>query len=280
MENETNTIKTADIIIKPDLGEVEVNNTTVRLAPVNMKVLLKLVNSSNTVISRGELFDSVWKNQIISDDALTKSISEIRTKLGKYSHYKKLIITIPKKGYQWKPSSLEKPTKTEKTTPPLKILTKSSIQNLLTILLSVVVLTASFLWIANRLVEVKHYPLLLMPIEYHDKSHKLKAINLEDSLREDILTTKNIRFLSKSVSLNQSGYSISNRNNSYNAQWAIEGRIRKMHDKLRFTLSLIDTKTALEIYSESIETDNNENQNQLDKFSLDFIQTIDQKISN
>lgn len=57
-------------------------------------------------------------------------------------------------------------------------------------------------------------------------------------------------------------------------------RIRKIQNTLRYTLSLIDTRTSLEIYSKSIEIDNNEKQAKLDNFSLAFIQKIDHRISN
>lgn len=230
MEKQTNTIKTADFIIKPDLGEIEVNNKTVRLGPVNMKVLLKLVNQADRVISRSEMFDSVWKNLVISDDASTKSISEIRTKLGQNSHYKKLIQTIPKKGYQWSPSDYDKPTQTESTTKPqVKELAKTYVKNTVLVIVSVMVLATSFLWIANKSVEIKHLPILLMPIETHDQNQQTNANNLEDSLRKNIITSKNIRFLSKAALNSSSRYSIFNQENNYKAQWAIELEKYKTH---------------------------------------------------
>ncbi len=276
MENEIHTIKVADLIIKAELGEVQVNNKTVRLGPVNMKVLLKLVEQPNVVVTRGELFDSIWKNQIISDDALTKSISEIRAKLGQYSNYKKLILTIPKKGYQWNPSELTTNI-IEKIEPKLQQTTlKSLTKNLLLVLISLMILTIGFLWIANKYVEVKHIPILLLPIEIYEKNLKNQRDNLEDLLRKNMLTTKNMRFLSKSVLNKEVQFSLFNQSIAINTQWAIEARIRKIRNKLRYTLSLIDTRTGLEIYSKSLETD--KKQEQLDNFSLNFIKSLEQRI--
>ncbi len=276
MESEPNIIKAADIIIYPDLGLAEVNNKKIRLGPVNMKVLLELVNNQDRVVSRTELFDTVWNNQIISDDTLTKCISEIRTKLGKHSSHQKLIKTIPKKGYQWSPRIGDKST----SSPQLKKTFKSYLHNLLLIAISIIVLTTSFLWLANKLTEIKHVPILLLPIESDNENNKIDYNILEELLRKNILKTKNIRFLSKLVLRKGSIFSILNRHNSYKILWAIEGNVRRLHQEpnkeLRFTLNLIDTRTGIETYTKSIETENNSSE--LDKFSLEFIEAVERRI--
>ena len=48
-------------------------------------------------------FDRVWPNQVVGEDALTKSVSEVRNTLEKLDGDRKFIQTIPKKGYQWLP---------------------------------------------------------------------------------------------------------------------------------------------------------------------------------
>ena len=275
MANETNTIETADLIIKADKGLVEINRKTIRLGPVNMKVLLKLVNHSNKVVSRSELFDSVWQNQVISDDTLTKSISEIRTKLGKHSNYKSLILTIPKKGYQWNPIKEQPSTNSTSSNSHHKINFLLYIKNSLFALVSLTILATSLLWLANKWVAEKHLAIVLIPVEAN-KNLKVQAQNLEDLLRQHILTTSRLRFLSQSVFIKDSPYSLLI-NNKFNAPWAIEGRIRNSKDKIKYTLSLIDTRTALEVYSQSIET--TQEQNKVDAFILDFIQTIEQKLN-
>ena len=275
MVNET--ITTADLIIKPDLGSIEVNSKIIRLGPVNMRVLLRLVSQPNKVVSRTELFDSVWQNQIISDDTLTKSISEIRSKIGKYSNYNSLILTVPKKGYQWNPKKEEQKTSNnDALTAHPKTKYSQYFNNILFVIVSLAILATSLLWVANKLVEEKHLAIVLMPIEANNKL-KTQAQNLEDLLRQNILTTSRLRFLSQSALLKNSPYAHLS-NNKFNAPWAIEGRIRNKKDSLKYTLSLIDTRTALEVYSQSIET--TQDKKKLSAFSLDFIQTIEHKLGN
>ncbi|MCF6317672.1 MAG: winged helix-turn-helix domain-containing protein [Proteobacteria bacterium] len=274
MENEPNIIKTADFIIYQDLGLVEVNSKTIRLGPVNMKVLLILVYNCDKVVSRTELFDTVWNNQIISDDALTKCISEIRTKLGKHSNYQSLIVTIPKKGYQWSPSIVKKSSPNPQ---PQKNF-KTYLNSLLLIIISVIVLVISFLWLVNRMTEIKHVPILLLATESYGESNNPYSNSLEDLLRKNILETQSIRFLSKLALLDNPPYSIINRKYNYQVFWMIETKVRKIHaNKKRVTLNLIDTRIGLEVYTKSIEIEGN--LDKFDEFSLDFFRTIEIKIN-
>ncbi len=290
MHNDNKTIKTADIIIKADLGLVEVNGSTIRLGPVNMKVLIMLVNHSNAVVSRAELFDSIWTNQVISDDVLTKCISEIRTKIGKHSHYRSLILTVPKKGYQWNPSQLDKPQSVkvsalskqkqveEQVQTHKQMRIKAYLKNLFIVIFSLITLSTSFLWIGNKLIEKKYMAILLLPIETKDNKLQSDAKSFEDLLRKNILSTEKMRFLSPVAMTSDSRSQLFNQNTYFKTQWAINAQIRQTKDKRKYSLSLIDTRTGLEIYTKSIET--NQNHNKLDKFSLDFIQTIDQKLNH
>lgn len=104
--NENTTLEkysSADLIVCPKQGRVNIGGQVVRLGPVNMRVLVVLLENQSQVVSRSMLLDSVWKNQIISDDTLTRCISDIRVQLGKFSKQDKLIETIPKCGYRWIP---------------------------------------------------------------------------------------------------------------------------------------------------------------------------------
>jgi len=100
------TLKTGDLMVYSATGEVRNSlGTSVRLGPVNMKILRTLVSRAGEVVLRSELFDDIWKNQSVSDDALTRCISDIRSELGKLSETSNYIETIPKRGYRWNPDT-------------------------------------------------------------------------------------------------------------------------------------------------------------------------------
>lgn len=82
-------------IVKNSRGDVQ------RLSPVNLKLLAYLMEHAGEVISRADLFDAVWPNQILSDDVLTRAVSDIRMQLAKLDGSAKFIDTLPKRGYRW-----------------------------------------------------------------------------------------------------------------------------------------------------------------------------------
>lgn len=71
------------------------------LSPRAAKVLVELASASGAVVSRQDLLDRVWPNVIVTDESLTKVISEIRHKLKDRA----VIETISKTGYRLNLSS-------------------------------------------------------------------------------------------------------------------------------------------------------------------------------
>jgi DNA-binding winged helix-turn-helix (wHTH) protein len=91
-----------DLRICPSLGTItSASGASVRLGPVNMRVLEALLAGAGDVVSRSDLFKAVWKNQVVSDDALTRCIADIRAELRTFSGQDNWIETLPKRGYRW-----------------------------------------------------------------------------------------------------------------------------------------------------------------------------------
>lgn len=200
MESE---IKSADLIIKPNSGVVIVNDEAIRLGPVNMKVLLQLVNSEGRLITRDELFSNVWGNQIVSDDTLTRCISDIRNKICKHSSFSKHIITVPKKGYQWRPQAPILNSEIKSETEAEQNSEKKSLKHFLfskeTLLALLLFLTVMFLfmtWVGEKLRKQQFTPLILTPISLESSQLEPIGKNIEDSLRESVLKTMKYRFFS------------------------------------------------------------------------------------
>ncbi len=75
------------------------NEISVR--PKSFAVLVYLVENSGRLVSRDEIFAAVWPNVAVTDDALVQSISELRQALG--DDARRLIRTIPRRGYRFEP---------------------------------------------------------------------------------------------------------------------------------------------------------------------------------
>ncbi len=65
-----------------------------------MQLLLYLVHHRDRLVSKDELLEHVWAGKVVSDDALTVAISQIRKALGDNARHPEYIKTFPGKGYQ------------------------------------------------------------------------------------------------------------------------------------------------------------------------------------
>ena len=244
ISTKSNRIHSGKLTILPKLGRVEAADKSIRLGPVNMRVLVLLVENQGEVVARNTIFDLVWSNQIVSDDTLTRCISDLRTELSNLVGKNKLIETIPKQGYQWLPTvdkSLKKPV--------VKIVKRKELIKLVLVLtIGLLLISTIFLWSANYLMGSNKIKIALIPLQTSLENEELVK-DIGELLRENILKTKNMGYLSDSVLKNVNSNNFSYLSNEYGAQWIIEWKIRGLDDSSRITLSLVDARTALVVNS-------------------------------
>lgn len=89
-----------------ETGELCTHGSTEHMQPQVAKVFLYLVEHKDEIVTREELFDAAWHDQVISDESLTRCISVIRRMLEKHD-YGITIETLHKRGYRL--SAVNKP---------------------------------------------------------------------------------------------------------------------------------------------------------------------------
>lgn len=85
-------------LIDPQAHECVIGDTSTRLQPQTLKVLVALHDKSGHVVTREELIDRCWNGRIVGDDVINRCISLLRplgTKSGGFR-----IQTIPRSGYR------------------------------------------------------------------------------------------------------------------------------------------------------------------------------------
>ena len=80
-------------------GEITINGHIERLEPRTASVLEVLIAHRGHVVSRDELFRTVWPNRYVVDEALTRCISQIRRAFGDTPPHS-YIETLHKRGYR------------------------------------------------------------------------------------------------------------------------------------------------------------------------------------
>jgi len=89
-----------DNLIEPRLNRIVRGGNEVHLEPRVMDVLVCLAERANEVVSRETLNRQVWANVVVTDQAVTNCISELRHHLDDNRPSQRIIETISKRGYK------------------------------------------------------------------------------------------------------------------------------------------------------------------------------------
>jgi DNA-binding winged helix-turn-helix (wHTH) protein/tetratricopeptide (TPR) repeat protein len=89
-----------DCLIEPLKNRIVRGDTEVHVEPRVMDVLVCLAGHAGDVVSRDTLNQRVWTNLVVTDQAVTNCISELRQHLGDDRSTNRVIETIPKRGYR------------------------------------------------------------------------------------------------------------------------------------------------------------------------------------
>lgn len=87
-------------LIEPRQNRIARHDTSVRVEPRVMDVLVCLAEHAGEVVSRDALNARVWGDVVVTDQAVTNCISELRHHLGDDRSANRVIETIPKRGYR------------------------------------------------------------------------------------------------------------------------------------------------------------------------------------
>ncbi|HEX4664735.1 MAG TPA: winged helix-turn-helix domain-containing protein [Terriglobales bacterium] len=123
-------------VISPKLNSFHKNGQTVHLEPKVMQVLVCLAQTKD-VVSKEKLMRTVWADTFVTDDVLTRSISELRKVFADSPKDPHFIQTIPKGGYRLlvSPQTMKAPAATPASLPQPELLLEEPKRNLLPIFL-------------------------------------------------------------------------------------------------------------------------------------------------
>ena len=93
-------LRLGDATIHPQRNLISVNGESRLVTSREMDVLMVLLASSPEVALRDEILDTVWKDVVVNDDALTLVVSRLRQALGDDPRRPRFIETIPTRGYR------------------------------------------------------------------------------------------------------------------------------------------------------------------------------------
>jgi DNA-binding winged helix-turn-helix (wHTH) protein len=87
-------------LVEPSLNTVSASGVTHHLEPKIMEVLVCLAKNAGETIPKERLLQVVWPETFVTDDVLTRSISQLRRVFEDDAKDPRFIQTIPKRGYR------------------------------------------------------------------------------------------------------------------------------------------------------------------------------------
>ena len=88
-----------DVVVDRELFRVLKRGQVRTLEPRAFELLIYLIEHRDRVVEKQELFDQIWKESFVTDDALTQEIKNIRRAIGDTAGDPHYIKTVPKHGY-------------------------------------------------------------------------------------------------------------------------------------------------------------------------------------
>jgi Tol biopolymer transport system component/DNA-binding winged helix-turn-helix (wHTH) protein len=101
MEAEVTRYQFDTIEVQPAAFAVFREGVALNLEPKAVRVLLYLIANRHRAVTKDELFEKVWEETSVSDNALTRIIAQIRRELGDDARQARYIQTLPTTGYRF-----------------------------------------------------------------------------------------------------------------------------------------------------------------------------------
>ncbi|MCI5075712.1 winged helix-turn-helix domain-containing protein [Oricola sp.] len=221
---------------------------SVQLRPQTAKVLSLLADNAGSVVTKDQLMADVWPNTFVTDDSLVQCISEIRKALGPDGS--KLLKTVPKRGYS---------LRAEAGSPDAFAGVPASWRGLLlpagVVAVVLVLVGLAALWWATRPAgEGTMQTIAVLPFANAsgDEAQAYFANGVAEDLIVGLSKISDLRVVSRGASfaLDSGAMDIRAVADILNADYVLEGSVRRAGDDLRVSAALVDGATGKNAWAE------------------------------
>ncbi|MCW9016019.1 MAG: winged helix-turn-helix domain-containing protein [Kangiellaceae bacterium] len=261
-----NTFLVGNWLVKLDALSIQNKHQHKDLDSKVMQLLIYLLNNRERVVSRDELLDQLWKDQVVADDVLNVAISNLRKAFGDDFKSPEYIKTLPKKGYQ--------------LIAPVKAVSSNSrdikLNWMITVLLILVIATPLWFYF-SPVVETSNpslnsdsdsdstqnqnqnqnqpVRLAVLPFDFYSsvKSREYIADGLTEAIINQLVQESNLQVTSRTsvMQYKEKKISIPEVVEQLNVDWILEGSVQLESDKILVTAQLIDAVNDSHIWSET-----------------------------
>jgi TolB-like protein/DNA-binding winged helix-turn-helix (wHTH) protein len=241
--------------VAPDLNSLERDGRTVRLEPKVMQVLLRLAEQPGEVVTKEQLIRLVWAETFVTEDVLTRSISELRKAFEDNARQPTYIQTVARGGYR-----ILVPVVREATDQRAARRQRHTWHITLIVVLAIAAISiAYYRWRAK--VRPETVTLAVLPIENlsRDPEQEYFSDGLTDEMINQLgrLQPEQLRVIARTSSMRYKGSnkSIAEIGRELHADYVIEGSVRQEGGKVRISAQLIQVRDQSELWTRSFDRD-------------------------
>ncbi|MGH7868170.1 MAG: winged helix-turn-helix domain-containing protein, partial [Candidatus Dormibacteraceae bacterium] len=241
-------------LVQPSLNAISSDGTSARLEPKVMEVLVCLASQPGAPIAKETILKSVWPDTFVSEDVLTRSISELRRVFEDDARDPRFIETIPKRGYRLvaavqvvngraaKPVAV--PAVSASGTRGIVPITAATVGA--SILVLGLLLTFNVGGVRNRLLSRTTRPairsLAVLPLQSlsTDPAQEFFAEGMTDALITDLAQISALKVVSRTTIMRYQGTkaSLPQIARELNVDAIVEGTVQRSGDRVRITAQL------------------------------------------
>lgn len=239
-------------------GDIEI-----ALRPKSFALLQHLITHAGRLVSKDELLSKIWPDVIVTEDSLTRCISEARVALGDTEQ--RTIKTVPKRGYIFTGRvTLEDDGSPEQLTPertPVKgnLFHKWRRMALLAGLLSLAAASLYAATGARHIAELPRLSLIVLPFSNlnGDPPQDYLGDIITSELTTALLRLRGATVIAASSALTLKGKpaDIKQLGSDFDVRYALEGSVLRSAGSLRINASLKDTRTLKTLWSDRFDVD-------------------------
>jgi TolB-like protein len=223
----THTFRIADVLVDPALDEICRDGQTTKLEPKAMQLLVCLAERAGEVLSVEELLDTVWKDVVVSHDSVYAAVAALRRTLGDDPKNPTYIANVVRRGYR---------------------------------------LVAPVTAWADPAGESNVNPITAPPAEpsiavlpFLNSSGDPAQEYFSDGITEDIIRElsrwRRLIVRSRSASFRYRGVAVDTKQvaRELDVRFVIEGSVRRLGERIRINVQLIDAETGGQVWSEKFD---------------------------
>ena len=204
------------------------NGTAVDIEPKVFDLLSYLVVNRRKLVTRDELFDNIWKGQVVSDTSLSNQIKAARKIIGDSAHAQLCIKTVRGRGYQFVASVVETP---DRTTP-------LSLSN-----------TEDSLGVRNKAPMVAVLPFQNLS---SDREQDYFCEGISEDITTDLSRFPDIEVIARhsAFQFTSASYDLGDLVEKLGVDYVVEGSVRRAGNQVRINAQLIEATSRNHVWAE------------------------------